>query len=164
MRNLKLMLFFMTVAMTPFFTNCSKDKNETVDVSGTYTGTIKIDVIGVETPNSIAVLTKTGEKYTLQLQNLNFDLSTMIPSTIVAIGDVSITNVAISNGILSGGDEKSIDVTLPPALAAMAGATEVTVKVSLVNGTISDNNLKFTLIVNDVPAITTVPVSLDGNK
>ena len=175
MRNLKLMMFFMAVATMPFFTSCSNDKDDdkgNADVSGTYTGKITV-MMTAETPNSVAVLKKTEEVYTLQLEKLNI-VAPFPPGTegsVVAIGDVSITNVKAADGKLSGGDEKSISVTLPPALADMNdGVAEVTVKVSLTNGTVSGNNLKFTLNVevpmkiNGVSTIMPVSVSFDGNK
>lgn len=159
MRNLKLMMLFMAVATMTLLTSCDNGDKETMEVTGTYNGQI---TVLTQPSDAVAELKKTNDSYSLLLEDLN--ISAM--GNVISIGDVTIEDITIANGKLSGGEEQEIDVTLPDLLAmANGGVAEITVKVSLTNGAVLDKNLKFTLTVTDVPAFTTgVPVSFDGNK
>ncbi len=148
----------MAVTTMTLLTSCDNG-DKTTDVTGTYNG--KITVL-IEKSDAVAELKKTNNSYSLLLEDLNI---TAPGGIVIPIGDVTINNVTVTDGKLSGGEEQEIDVTLPPALAMMpGGAAEVTVKVSLTNGVVLDKNLKFTLTVSNVPVMQQVTVIFDGNK
>ncbi len=159
MKTFKLMMLFMAVTTMTLLTSCDDDDKGTANVTGTYNG--KITVL-TENSDAVAELKKTNNSYSLLLEDLN-----IVPMTniVIPIGDVTINNITVIDGKLSGGEEKEINVTLPPALAAMPGGmAEVTVKVSLKEGVVLDKNLKFTLTVANVPVLQQVSVIFDGNK
>jgi hypothetical protein len=165
MKTLKLMLLFMAATAMSLATSCGKDEEEKApaDPSGTYTGKITV----MSTPSSAtAVVEKTGDTYSLLLKNLNI---APFPGVAIPIGDAAITNITYANGVLGGGTPLSRDVTLPDVLVSnpMLGITdpEITVKVSLVSGTVLGNNLKFTLnVITGIAVMNTVAVDFDGNK
>jgi len=158
MKVLKCMMFFMAVATMPLLTSCDKEDDETTTVvEGTYTG--KISVMGTETPNSVAVVTKTNDTYSLLLKDLNLNMM----GAIIPIGDVTFTDLTASNGNLSGGSKQTtIVVTLPDELVAQfqLPANQMPVDVSLVSGNVTGNKLTFKLSV-DVPVMPGVPLSVD---
>lgn len=161
MKTLKLMMLFMAVATMPLLTSCGDDNKDTpTDVTGTYTGTIT--ALTVASPAE-AVVAKTGDNYSLSLEDLN--ISAM--GAVIEIGDVIIPNVTITNGVLSGGTSQDMEITLPDIFAGMPGVPDdlkITLTVSLVNGTVSGKNLKFKLNITNVPVMQSVPVDFDGNK
>lgn len=172
MKTLKWMMLFMAVTTMPLLTGCSKDNDDNdndrdktpVDVSGAYIGKISN---GLGENDATAVLTKTGDNYSLSLTDLNIITPQMQPmnGAVIGIGDVTILNVSISDGSLSGGNEISLEVTLPPALAQLNGGVEkVTLKVSLESGIVSGDNLKFTLVVSDLPIMGETEVNFNGDK
>ena len=161
MKTLKWMMLFMAVATMPLFTNCSKDDDDktSADVSGIYTG--KIANASGEN-DTTAELAKSDTNYSLSLKDLKISA---MGGMDLAIGDVTIPNVTVSNGKLSGGNETSVEVSLPPALAGMnGGVADATFKVSLKSGNVSDNNLKFTLTIDNIPKMGSIDVNFNGNK
>jgi len=162
MKTLKWITFFMAVATMSLLTSCSKeDAEKIIDPTGTYKG--KITAL-TEKSDATVVITKTDGNYSLLLE----DLKLLAMGVEIVIGNVTITNVVISNGQLSGGDVIPVIVTLPSSLLTMAGLEEpkVTLEVSLKPGygVVGLNNLVFILVVDKVPVMTKVEVSFDGNK
>ena len=157
----------MAVATMSLFTNCSKDNDDNggddnnkptvTDVSGTYIGTIS--AMG-ESSDVTSVLEKTDDNYSLSLTNLNIAAMGMV----IEIGDVTIPNVTVSGGKLSGGDKISKEIPLPPALVAMSGMETAIVDVTLTSGEVVGNNLKFELNVYVIVMEMNVPVNFDGNS
>lgn len=157
MRKLKWIMLSVAVASMSFFTSCDKgEENTPSDVSGTYTGTLTVAVItGDEESDATAVLTKNDNVYTLQLKDLK------VMGGGIEIGDVDITNIAISDkNELSGGTPQAIDVELPETM----GGTEVTVNVALESGLVVNNTLTFALKITEVPVMETVVVGFVGSK
>jgi hypothetical protein len=84
---------------------------------------------------------------------------------VIPIGDLQITDIVATAGVLSGGKEVTIKVTLPLAMQQMPGGQEkVDVKVSFTNGSAVGKNLEFSLLIKDVPVLSTVPVAFRGAK
>ncbi|MDR1729875.1 MAG: calycin-like domain-containing protein [Prevotellaceae bacterium] len=123
------------------------------DVSGIYTGKIS-------STDATSVIRKTGDNYSLLLT----DLSIGTPFGAVEIGNVTVENVAVSEGKLSGGNKVSMEVALPQALAAISGMETATVDITLTSGEVSGNNLKFELNVYVDAVKMNIPVNFDGNK
>jgi len=124
---------------------------------GEYNGTVTFSA----NPTSNAVIEESGTFYTLTLMDLNIAAASFGN---VVIGDVEITGVSISDNVLSGGEEKSISATLPPALTAMnGGVSEITVRASLTSGKIEENVLTFTVKIADIPFIQQINVTFEGS-
>ena len=171
------MTLFMAVVTMPLLTSCGEDDKEgnggngnggdTTGITGAYTGKINVMNLG-EGPNDVvAVLARTGDKYSLLLKDLNVDLGVIVGAPgAIAIPDVTIPNVTFGNGILGGGDTQSIPVTLPDFLAeGFGGITEIEVEVIFNNGAVSGNNLTFNLgiaLPTEEPWV--IPVAFNGNK
>jgi hypothetical protein len=153
------MLFLVSMSM-PLLTSCDKDDDkEDTDFAGTYTGTITVLDEG---SNSAVTLSKSGEKYTLNLKDLKISV---MGGIVIPIGDVQITDIAAKDGKLSGGQEVTINVTLPIELQMMPGGQEnIDVIVSLKEGSIKENKLDFKLSIKNVPVLTTVDVDFTGTK
>jgi hypothetical protein len=157
MKKLIWSMLFITAMSMSLLTSC-KDDDKDVSIAGTYAGTIT--VLG-EGTNSAVTISKSGKNYTLDLKNLAIS----VMGIVIPIGDLQITDIVATAGVLSGGKEVTINATLPPALQILPGGQEkVDVRVSFTGGSVVENNLEFSLSIKDVPVLATVPVTFKGVK
>ncbi len=173
MRTLKWMTLFMAVATMSVFTGCDKDEDKKDDsengkdpvvteITGTYSGKVTVSALGAPMGenDAIASLEKTDSTYSLVLNDLI--VNPPFEGSEMEIGDVTFENVIITNGKFVGEYEISVTVNLPPALSQMVGGMEtMELPVSLVSGTVAENNMQFTLSVT-VPKVMPNPETGEG--